>query len=249
MSAPDKKLPVVEIFGPVIQGEGSMIGVKTHFLRLGGCDYRCSWCDTKYAVLPELVKLNSTMMTPGEIASKILDLPMANWITLSGGNPAMHKDVEIVIDILSPMGYGFTMETQGSIVPQWLNRLDHLTISPKPPTSGEETNWDQLTLMIKTYNKPCDLKIVVFDVDDYEYAKEVFKKYYGYGLSFYLQVGTELQSKDEMWSEKEYLQAQREQILGSLEGLWITACEDPDMNNVRVLPQLHTLVYGQKRGV
>src|SRR6056297_3563779 len=43
-------LRVSEIFGPTIQGEGALIGVPTVFVRLGGCDYRCSWCDSLHAV-------------------------------------------------------------------------------------------------------------------------------------------------------------------------------------------------------
>src|SRR5215813_1868649 len=44
MSTRTKTFPIVEIFGPVLQGEGRMIGTPTHFVRLGYCDYRCSWC-------------------------------------------------------------------------------------------------------------------------------------------------------------------------------------------------------------
>ena len=43
-------LRVVEIFGPTIQGEGALIGEPTVFVRTGGCDYRCSWCDSLHAV-------------------------------------------------------------------------------------------------------------------------------------------------------------------------------------------------------
>ncbi|MGB2992770.1 MAG: 7-carboxy-7-deazaguanine synthase QueE, partial [Paenisporosarcina sp.] len=42
------KIPVMEIFGPTIQGEGMVIGQKTMFVRTGGCDYSCSWCDSKF---------------------------------------------------------------------------------------------------------------------------------------------------------------------------------------------------------
>ena len=44
---------ISEIFGPTIQGEGPLIGRPSIFVRTGGCDYRCNWCDTLYAVLPE----------------------------------------------------------------------------------------------------------------------------------------------------------------------------------------------------
>ena len=48
-----KKVRVSEIFGPTVQGEGPLIGKPTVFVRTGGCDYRCNWCDTLYAVLPK----------------------------------------------------------------------------------------------------------------------------------------------------------------------------------------------------
>lgn len=54
-----KTLPVIEIFGPTVQGEGAEAGVPTHFLRLGGCDYRCAWCDTMYAVDPATVRASA----------------------------------------------------------------------------------------------------------------------------------------------------------------------------------------------
>jgi 7-carboxy-7-deazaguanine synthase len=44
---------ISEIFGPTVQGEGPLVGRPTVFVRTGGCDYRCAWCDTLYAVLPE----------------------------------------------------------------------------------------------------------------------------------------------------------------------------------------------------
>lgn len=46
-------IAVSEIFGPTVQGEGAVIGKPTVFVRTGGCDYPCSWCDSKFAVLPE----------------------------------------------------------------------------------------------------------------------------------------------------------------------------------------------------
>ena len=42
------KIPVIEIFGPTIQGEGMVVGQKTMFVRTAGCDYSCSWCDSSF---------------------------------------------------------------------------------------------------------------------------------------------------------------------------------------------------------
>ena len=52
-TASDAKIRVSEIFGPTIQGEGVLIGLPTVFVRTGGCDYRCSWCDSLHAVDPK----------------------------------------------------------------------------------------------------------------------------------------------------------------------------------------------------
>ena len=51
-----KPVPVAEVFGPTVQGEGELQGVPCYFVRLGGCDFKCSWCDTPHAVLPEEVR-------------------------------------------------------------------------------------------------------------------------------------------------------------------------------------------------
>ena len=50
MTASAETIRISEIFGPTIQGEGMLIGQPTVFVRTGGCDYRCSWCDTLHAV-------------------------------------------------------------------------------------------------------------------------------------------------------------------------------------------------------
>ncbi len=60
---------ISEIFGPTVQGEGPLIGRPTVFVRTGGCDYRCGWCDTLYAVLPEY-RDEWTLMAPAEILAR-----------------------------------------------------------------------------------------------------------------------------------------------------------------------------------
>src|SRR6516162_11856022 len=92
----EKKFRVAEIFGPTIQGEGRHAGVPCHFIRFGGCDFRCSWCDTPFAVLPEEVSKLGQMSTI-DIQSAVNRLDGdVNWIVLSGGNPGLLDLDELV---------------------------------------------------------------------------------------------------------------------------------------------------------
>jgi len=130
--------PVVEVFGPTIQGEGELAGMPTAFVRFGGCDYRCSWCDSLHAVLPEHVR-GAHRMTPAQIAAALEALPgRPDWVTLSGGNPALLELGDLVA-LLHAAGRRVAVETQGSVWRDWLGDVDLLTISPKPPSSGMAT--------------------------------------------------------------------------------------------------------------
>src|SRR3954470_13694941 len=87
-----RTFPVIEIFGPTIQGEGAEAGLPTHFVRLGGCDFRCSWCDTIYAVEPAQVRAHAQPMSGAQIVDAVSTLPgRPQWVTVSGGNPALHE--------------------------------------------------------------------------------------------------------------------------------------------------------------
>lgn len=236
-----KLLPVSEIYGPVAQGEGLLMGVPTIFVRFGGCDYRCSWCDTLYAVLPTFWK-EWTRMTPQEIVDQLTALNThIKHITLSGGNPAMH-DLSEFLDLVRTLGYTTAIETQGTIYQTWMWRVNHVTVSPKPPSSGNVTAPDlstlkQLVHLVDYKGSPSSLKVVVFDDVDYEYAKMIHREFPSTPLT--LQVGTYQNPELDTGLD----------ILDDLKALQAKTLADPLMANVRVLPQLHTLLYGLKRGI
>src|SRR5579885_291341 len=137
-------IQVSEIFGPTVQGEGMLIGKPTVFVRTGGCEYRCYWCDTLYAVLPEY-KSEWHPMTTGEIFAEVQRLSghQPILVTLSGGNPAI-QPLGDLIDLGHAHGYTFAIETQGSVAQPWFARLEYLTLSPKPPSSKQVTRWERL---------------------------------------------------------------------------------------------------------
>lgn len=229
---------VNEIFGPTIQGEGALIGQPTVFVRTGGCDYRCTWCDTLHAV-DSKYRDEWKPMSAEDIFARVQELAnnMPMMVSLSGGNPAIH-DLGPLITLGKAKGYTFNLETQGSIAQDWFKDLDVLTLSPKPPSSGMETDWSKLDECVKAANKGLRIvmKIVVFDDADYAYAKEAAQKYPS--LELYLQPGNHTPPP------------QKVDIAGITARLtWLGEKVANDSFNARVLPQLHVLMWGNQRGV
>jgi len=135
---------ISEVFGPTIQGEGPLIGRPTVFVRTAGCDYRCAWCDTLYAVLPEY-RDEWVLMTSPQIIARVNELARDRpvLVSLSGGNPAL-QPLAPLIALGRRDGHSFALETQGSISQAWFAELDWLILSPKPPSSGMTTDWNNL---------------------------------------------------------------------------------------------------------
>lgn len=236
----------MEIFGPTIQGEGMVIGQKTMFVRTAGCDYSCSWCDSSFTwdgTGKDLVR----QMEAEEIWSELKKLggDGFSFVTISGGNPALLKNLRSLIQLLKENNIKICLETQGSKWQDWFFDIDELTLSPKPPSSNMVTDFDVLDMIIKNLDRKnssqnISLKIVVFDDQDYEYAKKVHQRYPD--VSFFLQVGNEDITSTENQKLVSYL-------LGKYEWLINKVMMDSDLKNVKVLPQLHTYVWGNKRGV
>lgn len=237
------KIPVIEMFGPTIQGEGAVIGVKTMFVRTYGCDYRCGWCDSAFT-WDGSAKDKVTLMEPQEILAGLLELAGDNFncVTISGGNPALIGEaMGEFITLLHERGIQAAIETQGSRWQDWFSDVDVLTISPKPPSSGMKTDWDKLDeimLRVCSSGKAAhSLKVVVFSREDYEYARKVHFRYPEVPL--FLQPGNDNVTEEGDISGR---------LLGRLEWLFNLVIADPQMNKARVLPQLHALIWHNKRG-
>jgi len=236
---------ISEIFGPTIQGEGPLIGRPTVFVRTGGCDYRCSWCDTQYAVLPSH-RDEWLPMTPAEIAERVdaLSGHQPILVTLSGGNPAM-QPLGPLIALGRSKGYSFALETQGTLAPDWLAQLECLVLSPKPPSSKMATDWSSLDDCLRAAGPQpsCALKIVVFDDADYAFARTVTSRYPA--LPVYLQVGNPAPLLDPNMAA---VPADNDDLLRRTDWL-IDKVRQDRWFDARVLPQLHVLLWGNRRGV
>ena len=114
-----------EIFYSV-QGEGILTGVPSIFIRTSGCNLRCRWCDTPYASW----KPEGTDLTIEEILTKIRTWPAARHIVLTGGEPMVARDINLLIQLIRQEAYHLTIETAGTIaLPE--AGCDLASLSPK----------------------------------------------------------------------------------------------------------------------
>jgi len=239
-----RKIPVLEIFGPTVQGEGAVIGRKTMFVRTAGCDYRCAWCDSAFT-WDGSAKERIRLLTAEEIWEELIKTGGNTFdhVTISGGNPALLPQIADLLAKLEENGIKTALETQGSRWQDWFYQIDELTISPKPPSSGMETDFEQLSLIIKRLTEKenaASLKIVIFDDKDLAFAKRVHQLYPD--LPFFLQVGNDHLQEQNPADLLSYLVSRYEWLINEV-------MPDSSWKNVRVLPQLHTFVWGNKQGV
>ena len=234
------KIPVMEVFGPTIQGEGMVMGQKTMFVRTAGCDYSCSWCDSSFTWDGTG---KSTLKKPSEIIDELHSIGGQSFshITISGGNPVLHKGLGEFIDLCHAEGWQVAVETQASFWKDWLLKVDDITLSPKPPSSGMKTDFEKLDpFMERLVDSNASLKIVIFDEIDFRFAEEIHQRYPSF--PFFLQTGND----DTTTTDDTSLVST---LLDRYEWLIDKTVQSPIMNNAKVLPQLHTLVWGNKRGV
>lgn len=233
---------VSEIFGPTIQGEGALIGLPTVFVRTGGCDFRCVWCDSLHAVESDYRHTWEPMSADAvmDAVRKLAGAPL--MVTLSGGNPAI-QPLGDLITLGRAEGYGFAMETQGSVAKDWFADLDMLVLSPKPPSSGMATDWEAFAACVSAAKgAQTVLKIVVFDEADYAYARDAAARHPG--LPVYLQPGNHTPPPP----DDDDAQVDLAGIEARMNWLIARAAQD-HWHGARILPQLHVMLWGNKRGV
>ncbi|MZH40463.1 MAG: radical SAM protein [Nitrospinae bacterium] len=158
-------LKVNEIYAS-IQGESSHTGLPCVFVRLTGCNLRCSWCDTAYAFhegrelsLEEVVQQVETFSLP--------------LVEITGGEPLMQEDVYPLMEALLEKGYKVMLETGGAIpidrVPEKVIKI----VDIKCPGSGEDKKNHLQNLEFLSEHD--ELKFVLLDRADYEWSRDLLK--------------------------------------------------------------------------
>lgn len=199
-----------------IQGEGINIGIPMVFVRVTGCNLRCKWCDTKYAFE------EGTEMSIEEIFNKVDEFNM-NRVCVTGGEPLIYKEITKLLSKFIDAGYFVQLQTNGSKTIQEMPCEENLCISMdiKCPSSGMHDKMDFSNIELLS---PFDeLKFVIADETDLNYAKQVIEKYKPKtNVVFQPVYGTDIKMIADAVLESKL--------------------------NVRVLPQLHKIIWGEVRG-
>jgi 7-carboxy-7-deazaguanine synthase len=252
---PNKKLPLIEVFGPTIQGEGYIAGQVSYFLRLGVCSYRCAWCDQPESVIPEEILKTAKWLTQNEIYERVTKATQSaikgTWLTISGGDPLSHNLSQLTKLLQVDEWLRIAVETQGAIYQDWLRGCDLITVSPKPPSSGmsSRTNLtilDQYQKLLATHRVV--FKIVVFNNADADFAEEIHSRYPHVPL--YLSSGTP-QPNPFTITEKPYKGLPAvydnlpQKVISSYQNLAKMVLKRPKLQSAIILPQLHVLLEVQ----
>ncbi len=144
--------PVMEHFY-TLQGEGKYTGTSAYFIRLGGCDVGCIWCDVKESWDADI----HPKMSVEELKNIVSQYP-GELVVITGGEPAMY-DLTALVDALHSIGKYVAIETSGTS--ELIGEVDWYTFSPKKFKAPVE----------EAYAKASELKIVIFHKSDLAWAE------------------------------------------------------------------------------
>lgn len=202
-----------------IQGEGTLIGIPMIFVRTNRCNLRCNWCDSTYTFTGGYER---------SVDDIIMDISKfeEEWICLTGGEPLLQKDYPEFLEKTEKLGKKVLVETSGSLPVEFVIRHSNtvLDMDVKTPSSGEE---DSIRVENLAHLRKSDyIKFVIKDNIDYEFSRDFIQKHQkviSCEIVFQPAWGTDLK--------------------------WLTERALNDRLNVRVLPQLHKLIWGEIQGV
>ena len=228
-------MKIAEIFYS-IQGEGSLIGVPSVFIRTSGCNLRCTWCDTPYTSWQQ----DGTEKSPEQIAQTARSFPAAAHAVVTGGEPMIAPGIVPLTELLRQAGLHITIETAGTVyLPV---ACDLMSISPKlsnsTPHERDGGRWAR-------------------QHDRLRYQPDILRRLmheYPYQLKFVVQDEKDLLEIEEIVGA---LSAPRQQVMLMPEGtsreairergLWLA--EVCKTTGYRYSPRLHVDLWGDKRGV
>ena len=152
-----------------IQGESTYAGLPCIFIRLTGCNLRCKWCDTVYAQNAEQGEEYSFDRIIQEVKKFKCKL-----IEITGGEPLLQKETPELINELLKLGYEVLVETNGSVSLEPVHAEAIKIIDVKCPSSGHDGSF--LMENLKFITLPHEIKFVIADRKDYEFARDFLER-------------------------------------------------------------------------
>lgn len=217
------KLMVNEIFTS-IEGEGKRAGALVNFVRLAGCNLRCSYCDTTYALSPTAGKLQSV----DDIVTQLKATGIKK-VTVTGGEPLTQPNIYFFLQELVKQAFEVNVETNGSIDLGICSQIfdgthSFITMDVKCPTSG--VSWANIVENIVHLQTKDVIKFVVGSEEDLNYMMNYIKNI----RNLYL------------YASPVFGEITAEEIVNFI--------KEHSLNNVRVQLQLHKYIWDpNKRGV
>ena len=220
-------MKVSEIFKS-IEGEGLRTGLPAVFIRLHGCNLRCSYCDSMYAVEGNDYK----QINVAQILDAVKEYGDITHVTLTGGEPLIHPDVENLLRQLSDIGYRVNIETNGTIPCKWHFPGLFYTMDWKCKSSGMTAKMKMENL--ETLGADDVLKFVVGTVEDLEETESVVKK-----------LAEKKSDMPHVFVSPVFGKLSNEEIVN-----WLLNSATMVKNNARFQVQLHKIIWNpERRGV
>ena len=161
---------LIEIYKS-IQGESSFAGLPCIFVRLAGCNLRCSWCDS------ESTFTGGRKMSANEVLAEVKNLAPVKLVEITGGEP-MLQERELVpfMEQLLTDGYEILIETSGERPLESVPKAVHKIVDVKCPRSGEGGSFRPENL--ETLTQTDEVKFVLADRADYEFARDFVRAHH-----------------------------------------------------------------------
>lgn len=229
---------VMELYRSV-QGEGLLMGVPTTFVRFFACNLRCSWCDTKYSWS---VREGGQweQMSPIEVAQKVGRLG-SRHVVLTGGEPTLQRELPELARILKARDHHLTVETNATIFPEMaVPLIDLWSLSPKLGSAGERYLRYPIIERFLGALRPDQQqwKFVVRDDADEASLRDLLTRYAAFAEG---RLPVVLQPEGDV-AIPDYPAALEALAARVRDSFW-------DSYHVRVLPQLHVIVWGRRQYV
>jgi len=160
-------LRITEIFHS-LQGESSLMGLPTVFVRLTGCPLRCQYCDTSYAFSGGIVyQLKEVLQQVASYHCK--------YVTVTGGEPLAQPDCARLLSMLCDAGFTVSLETSGAMDISEIDKRVIIVMDLKTPGSGEQNK--NILENLSKLEKKDQLKFVICSREDYLWSKQQLEQF------------------------------------------------------------------------